>query len=141
MFRGKHNAVGGKITKEGVKDPLYTISGFWDGVTSLTKTAGNETIELFDANKYSQPDQIAEKITESYDSLLPHESAKYWHKVIEGMHKNDEEEALGEKRRLEAIQREGENYRKENSIPWEPQLFKEVNDSEENQNHRYIQWE
>jgi hypothetical protein len=47
-----------------------------------------------------------------------------WEDVVRGMLKNDEEEALSHKRKMEAVQRAAEQERKDKKIEWIPTYFK-----------------
>jgi len=118
MFRGKINAVGGKV-KHG-KDILYLINGFWDSIIYLQDANNKDnTGVLFDNTQH----KIAEKIVPPKEQQAPNESRRLWEDVIREMLKNDEDEALAAKRKLEATQRAEENERVAKRIEWQPKLF------------------
>jgi len=119
MFRGKYNQISGSIQSKG-KD-LYTLAGFWDSVVTITNCKTKETTELFDASKHKEH----EKLVPPEEEQQPNESRRYWLKVVKNMLAGNEDEALEEKRKLEAVQRASEKERKDANIKWIPKYFKE----------------
>jgi hypothetical protein len=90
-----------------------------------------ETVELFDASKTTS----VEKTVAPLEEQQVNESRRFWHPVTTGMLSNNEESALNEKRKIEAVQRRDEQERHKTNTPWVPRLFKPHNNF-----YYYSQW-
>ncbi|PRP77577.1 hypothetical protein PROFUN_00438 [Planoprotostelium fungivorum] len=121
VFTGSYNHVCGSVWNENYhhEEPSHMIEGHWDTTTFITdKRSGNRSV-LFDVQQHP----TTRITTEGIDKQMPHESKRYWERVIEGIEERSDEKALGEKRRLEETQRRLEAERKKNREPFRSALF------------------
>ncbi|XP_070167341.1 oxysterol-binding protein-related protein 8 isoform X1 [Polyergus mexicanus] len=104
------------------KETLATISGYWDGLISITdKRTGQESIF------FNPTPEIRKKRLKKYTVPLeyqgPWESEKLWYAVTQAINRDDQLAATEAKTRLEEAQRERAKERKSRGQEWIPKYF------------------
>ncbi|XP_070531317.1 oxysterol-binding protein-related protein 8 isoform X1 [Cardiocondyla obscurior] len=104
------------------KETLATISGYWDGLISITdKRTGQESI-FFNPTPEVRKKRL-KKYTVPLEYQGPWESEKLWYAVTQAINKDDQIAATDAKTRLEEAQRERAKERKSLGQEWIPKYF------------------
>ncbi|XP_050465657.1 oxysterol-binding protein-related protein 8 isoform X3 [Cataglyphis hispanica] len=104
------------------KETLATISGYWDGLISITdKRTGQESVF------FNPTPEIRKKRLKKYTVPLEYqgqwESEKLWYAVTQAINRDDQVAATEAKTRLEVAQRERAKERKSRGQEWIPKYF------------------
>ncbi|KAL6448610.1 hypothetical protein ACFW04_000463 [Cataglyphis niger] len=114
------NQVAGRIRLG--KETLATISGYWDGLISITdKRTGQENVF------FNPTPEVRKKRLKKYTVPLEYqgqwESEKLWYAVTQAINRDDQVAATEAKTRLEVAQRERAKERKSRGQEWIPKYF------------------
>ncbi|KAI6198265.1 Oxysterol-binding protein-related protein 9 [Aphelenchoides fujianensis] len=119
MFGGKPHKVAGKIFKRGVKKPILTLKGEWNGVIRAKGPDGGE-VEFVDVKE--KPD--VPKECDPIASQGERESRRLWRHVTAALYRNRIDTATAAKQFIEQRQREETKQREASGQAYQTKHFK-----------------
>ncbi|ULU10455.1 hypothetical protein L3Y34_014622 [Caenorhabditis briggsae] len=124
FFGGKPHRIQGTICREGVKKPILTVRGEWNGTMYAKPPNGDEYVFV---DVKSKPEVKKECIPVMQQGKR--ESRRLWRHVTAALLRNRIQTATTSKRFIEQRQRQEAKERLENGEKWTPLLF-ETTDKE-----------
>ncbi|KAF2669492.1 Oxysterol-binding protein [Microthyrium microscopicum] len=121
-FSGTYNAIGGFIRDTKTDQPLYELSGLWNGEMYIKDIKTHQKELLFNAKGAKPSPPLARPIEEQDER----ESQRLWAKVNEAIHNRDHVAATTEKSAIEDQQRLEASKRADDGLDWKPKLFRHV---------------
>uniref|UniRef100_A0A1I7ZN79 Oxysterol-binding protein n=1 Tax=Steinernema glaseri TaxID=37863 RepID=A0A1I7ZN79_9BILA len=122
FFGGKAHRVSGNVYKDGVKRPILTIKGEWNGVM-MAKPANGEEYVFIDVKSKEE----VRKECESVNMQGDRESRRLWRHVTAALFHNRISAATNSKRWIEQRQRDEAKERKERGTDWTSSHFRNTN--------------
>uniref|UniRef100_A0A7E4V4K8 Oxysterol-binding protein n=1 Tax=Panagrellus redivivus TaxID=6233 RepID=A0A7E4V4K8_PANRE len=121
FFGGKPHKITGHISKQGLKKPILTLRGEWNGVIHAKTAHGDEHVFVDVKAKPEQPKEC-EPVAQQSDR----ESRRLWRHVTAALFRNNINVATNGKRWIEDRQRIEAKRRHETGQKYDPKLFEKV---------------
>jgi hypothetical protein len=119
FFGGKPHKIAGNVYKAGLKKPVLTLRGEWNGVIHAKRHSGDEFIFT---DVRSKPE--IRKETLPVEKQPDRESRRLWRHVTAALYRNRIDVASSAKRYIEQRQRDETKRRQETGAQWSTIYFK-----------------
>ncbi|KAH7699821.1 Oxysterol binding protein [Aphelenchoides avenae] len=124
FFGGKPHRIQGSVYKQGLKKPVMTLRGEWNGVIYAKKATGDEFVFT---DVRAKPE--VRKECEPVETQGERESRRLWRHVTAALYHNKINIASGSKRWIEQRQREEAKRRLEAGQEWQTSRFHKEGDN------------